>query len=62
MSGEVFWKKQYHGFEDAYDIGRDVSEMWDEQEMKRLSPEFEGILTITITYQEPITGLNKDSK
>ena len=46
----VIWEKDYHGFEASYDISRDMDELWDEID---LPGEFQGKLTITISYKEP---------
>jgi hypothetical protein len=52
---KLVFKKTYHGFEDAYDISRDVAECLDpdfNEEAKEFSGEFQGDLTVTIEYEE----------
>ncbi len=46
---QVF-KKDYHGFESWADIGRDMSEIFDEPSMKNVPPEGQGTLRITVEY------------
>ena len=46
---QVF-KKDYHGFESWAEIGRDMSEMFDEPSMKNVPPEGQGTLRITVEY------------
>jgi hypothetical protein len=47
----VLLSKTYHGFEDAADLDRDVSEIF----MGRddIPGEFQGTITVTITYTPP---------
>jgi hypothetical protein len=46
----VLLEKTYHGFEDAGDIERDVSEMWWKHD--EIPAEFQGTVKVTITYEE----------
>jgi len=46
---EILWQKTYQGFEDVYDLERDISEMWEEQGMTKLDSEFQDTLVVTIT-------------
>jgi hypothetical protein len=50
-SPTVLLSKTYHGFEDAVDLDRDVSEIF----MGRddIPGEFQGTITVTITYTPP---------
>lgn len=50
MNKRVIFKKEYHGFEDIYDLDRDISEMWDEPAAKTIPGEFQGTLTVTVEY------------
>lgn len=46
--------KEYHGFEDAVDVFRDVSEAFDGRfnpSMKGIPGEFQGTMRVTITYE-----------
>lgn len=46
--------KQYHGFEDAVDIDRDVSEMfdsWVNPNAAKIPGEFQGTIRVLITYE-----------
>jgi len=52
---KVIFSKEYHGFEDCVDIGRDIHEMFDPRfnsEVEGLDPEFKGIIKIVVTYSE----------
>jgi hypothetical protein len=56
---KIIFKKVYHGFEDIYDLGRDVEKMWDkvhDQEINAtldsIPGEFQGKITVLITYEE----------
>jgi len=46
----IIFKKSYHGFEDAVDIDRDISEMWDGTKELGIPGDFEGTVTVTVTY------------
>lgn len=46
---KILLSKVYHGFEDASDIERDVSEMF---VGKGILGEFQGSITVTVTYVE----------
>jgi len=50
MSKQVIYKKDYHGFEDIYDLERDMSELWDEPAAKKIPGEFRGTITVTVEY------------
>jgi hypothetical protein len=48
------FEKNYEGFESLSDIERDISECFDErfnEQMKFIPAEFQGTLTVTITYE-----------
>lgn len=47
----ILLKKTYHGFEDAVDLDRDVSEIF--MGRNDIPGEFQGTLTVTITYTPP---------
>jgi len=52
---KVIFEKEYHGFEDIYDMSRDVMEAFDadfNDEVKDLPGEFQGTVKVTITYEE----------
>ncbi len=57
MVPKKIWEKKYHGFEDLADLERDVSEALDpafgEIKEEVLDPEFQGTLTVTMTYEKP---------
>ncbi len=54
------FEKTYHGFEDIYDLERDISEMWF-YELKDVPGEFTGKLKVTIEYIEgDENGTNED--
>jgi len=50
---KILWTKVYNGFEDISDVGRDIYEAF-EDDMPGLEAEFQGKLTITITYEGDI--------
>jgi len=54
MSREIILlEKTYEGFEDVYDLGRDIEEIWDypqDEEAKKIIGEFEGKLVVKITF------------
>lgn len=50
----VLLEKTYHGFEDVYDLGRDMAELWEESMnpmAARLPGEFQGTIRVTVTYE-----------
>ena len=49
----IVWLKKYEGFESFSDIGRDMSEMWDNFPVK-IPGESQGNITITIEYDGDI--------
>jgi hypothetical protein len=52
---KLIFKQEYHGFEDLYDVERDVHEAFDEDfnpAMKGIPGEFSGTMKIVITYEE----------
>jgi hypothetical protein len=52
---KVIFKEEYHGFEDVYDLPRDIEEMWDERFnplVKGISGEFQGTVKVIIEYEE----------
>lgn len=54
MKKTVF-EKTYSGFEDLYDVGRDIEEAFDPRfnpEMKDIPGEFTGKMKVTITYED----------
>jgi glutamate-1-semialdehyde aminotransferase len=50
MNNKIIFNKHYHGFEDVYDLERDISEMWSEPSAKGIPGEFQGTVTVTVTY------------
>ncbi len=48
MSSVVVLQKTYHGFEDAVDIERDISEMWSDSE---IPSEFQGEVQVLVIYK-----------
>lgn len=49
----VFLDNEYNGFESAYDIGRDVDEIFmfpKDEILKRIKGEFQGTIKIKITF------------
>jgi hypothetical protein len=49
---EIF-KKGYHGFEDIFDLNRDISEMWDVEMnplVKDIPAEFRGSVLVRVMY------------
>lgn len=52
---KVIFEKTYYGFEDIYDMDRDLSEMWDErfnEKVKDIPGEFQGNVKVTVEYEE----------
>lgn len=49
MMKKIILKKEYHGFESAVDIERDISEMWEDS---GLPGEFQGKVIVTVEYVE----------
>jgi len=52
---KLIFEKDYNGFEDCYDLQRDIIEAFDERfndGAKNLSPEFKGTITVKITYKK----------
>jgi hypothetical protein len=52
-SSIILFNKSYSGFEDLYDIQRDVSEAFQIQynhKLRRIPSEFSGDIMVTITY------------
>lgn len=47
----IVFHKVYDGFEDAVDLERDVSEMWDDSD---LPGEWQGKLVVYITYEPEV--------
>jgi len=50
---KIIFNKDYHGFEDIYDLERDISEAFDVKfnpEMKNIPSEFMGTVRVTIEY------------
>jgi hypothetical protein len=50
---KVIFQKDYHGFEDAVDIERDVSECFDARfnpAMEGIPGEFQGTIRVTVEY------------
>lgn len=43
--------KQYHGFEDATDIERDLSEMFVSGKASSIPGEFQGTIRVVVTYE-----------
>ena len=55
QSKTIIFNKEYNGFEDTYDIDRDLHEMWDSdfnELVKDIPDEFQGTVEITVTYEE----------
>lgn len=51
----LIFEKDYEGFESCYDLQRDMIEAFDPRfndGAKNLSPEFNGTLTVKMTYKE----------
>jgi hypothetical protein len=51
------WQKTYHGFEDFSDYWRDVDEAVNPDfnaVMKEIPAEFQGKITVTITYESEV--------
>jgi len=49
----VVFYKTYFGFEDAYDLDRDIAEMWEYAEsesVKKIPGEYKGKLEVSIKY------------
>jgi hypothetical protein len=58
IMNKTIFNKEYHGFEAASDISRDLHEMWDERfnpAMKGISGEFQGTVKVTVTYSDEET-------
>jgi len=47
---KILFEKIYYGFEDIYDMERDISEMWDDN--PDIPGEFQGKVKVLITYEE----------
>ncbi len=41
---------EYNGFESAYDLFRDMSELFDYEPFNKLDGEFKGTLKVTVEY------------
>ena len=50
MNKRIIFEKEYCGFEDVYDIDRDISEMWDDPKAKGIPGEFQGVIKVTVEY------------
>lgn len=51
MTDRVVFEKTYHGYEDAADLERDISEMWyDKEAFKDIPGDFQGKLKVVVTY------------
>jgi hypothetical protein len=50
---EIVFDKIYDGFEDAADLERDISEMWEEAPQE-IEAEWQGKLRVLITYESPV--------
>jgi hypothetical protein len=53
MNKRVIFEKKYHGFEDVYDLGRDMDEVLDDRfnpNAKGIPGEFQGIIKVTVEY------------
>ena len=56
MSNKIIFEKTYYGFEDVYDLSRDLDEMWDikfNPLVDGIPGEFEGDVKVVITYKTP---------
>lgn len=49
---KTIFEREYYGFEDAYDISRDIYEMFSTPEGKKIPAEWQGTIKITVTYEE----------
>lgn len=53
MNDRVIWQKRYHGFEDVFDLHRDISECLDgdfNEKAKDIPGEFQGTIKVTVEY------------
>jgi hypothetical protein len=51
----IFFEKEYNGFEDIYDLERDVMEALDSrfnEKAKVIPAEFQGTIKVVMTYEE----------
>lgn len=52
---KIIFEKKYYGFEDSYDLYRDISEALNpkyNENMKDIPGDFSGILNVVVTYIE----------
>lgn len=55
----ITFTREYHGFESAADIERDVSELFDNPGFAQIPGEFQGTIKVVITYTpEPDESLH----
>lgn len=51
----IIFEEKYNGFEDLYDLSRDIWEAFDprfNKKMKNIPEEFQGTVKVVITYEE----------
>jgi len=64
MTIRTIFDKTYDGFEDIYDLGRDVHEAFDPRfnpKAAGIPGEFQGKIRVTITYEPDVDDLQADS-